>query len=443
MTLRHAASLGGDPNPGNLNKEAFPAIRPLLVSGYGRSGTTAIMNLLSTDPAVSCDRAYPFETRQLSYIAKLSSIAENRFPSPVFTPDHLYDFSDSSFGPQPWPGHRTTNDVEWLPSLWRSLEAKLLNQQPTARFYAEKAPMWLPSLVRRTVPCSVIHLFRDPRDIFISSNAFMQRNHYYGFHRTEADTDLDHARRLSLEYVNYFENYLADIRTNESWFLLRYEDFVLQPASFLAWLRDLGLQPKHEQADDYRSTHQTASSASHSVGRWKRENLATDVNDFFVRHLHREMKVLGYDEGIEFADLCPSFEFRLGQPAPMPSNPAHGHVDLEQEFATVHIEGPDFSIIPPCDPFDAADFREVWVSAAGNIGDHFSLYWRNATAPFSEERVLHVPYTPGSHWRVVRFPTGSHPLWRGDVHELRLDLFNSSDPSRRGTGRIRWMRLIS
>jgi len=45
-------------------------LTPVLVSGYGRSGTTALMALLATDPRVAFDRRYPFENRYLTYLVK-------------------------------------------------------------------------------------------------------------------------------------------------------------------------------------------------------------------------------------------------------------------------------------------------------------------------------------------------------------------------------------
>ena len=79
--------------------------RPILCGGYGRSGTSAVMKILATDPQVVFDREYPYEIRYLAYYAKLSSILKNRSPDPRFTSDHLYTFEESVFGPWPWLGH--------------------------------------------------------------------------------------------------------------------------------------------------------------------------------------------------------------------------------------------------------------------------------------------------------------------------------------------------
>jgi hypothetical protein len=41
-------------------------LMPILVSGYGRVGSTALMALLGTDERVAFDRRYPFENRYLT-----------------------------------------------------------------------------------------------------------------------------------------------------------------------------------------------------------------------------------------------------------------------------------------------------------------------------------------------------------------------------------------
>ena len=45
---------------------------PIVVSAYGRNGSTALMALLGTDPRVRFDRVYPFEHRHLTYLTKFA-----------------------------------------------------------------------------------------------------------------------------------------------------------------------------------------------------------------------------------------------------------------------------------------------------------------------------------------------------------------------------------
>jgi Sulfotransferase family len=415
-------------------------LRPILVAGYGRSGTSAVMKILAADPQVVFDREYPYEIRYLAYYAKLSSILKNRPPDARFTSDHLYTFDESVFGPWPWHGHNAGHNVDWLRIFWDLFSSNARAADQRAEFYAEKAPMWLTPMVRPLLPCFVINLFRDPRDVYLSSNAFMKRRGYYGFHRNPDDTNLAHARSLGLELVNYFENFTENGVTNQESFILRYEDLISHPEEFLAWLRSIGLTLDLNAAFSQVEEHQTASTLGTSVWRWHKEYIPPEVSSFFERHLGREMVALGYSR--EGSALCPQIEFRTGQPIPQLCNPNHGVAEMNENSLTVRIAGNDFGILVPSDPFQADDAQEVWVSATGDVGDHCSIYWRNTDSDFSEERSLHVNFVPGSHWRILRFCTCQHPLWTGKIHQLRLDLFNGTSPAIGGTGHVRWIRLI-
>jgi hypothetical protein len=399
------------------------------------------MNILATDPQVVFDREYPYEVRYLAYYAKLSSILKNRPPDARFTSDHLYTFEESVFGPWPWHGHNGGQNVDWLRIFWDLFSSNAKTADQRAEFYAEKAPVWLTPMVRPVLPCFVIYLFRDPRDVYLSSNAFMKKRSYYSFHRGHDDNNLDHARSLGLELVNYFENFSEDGVANQESFLLRYEDLVSHPEEFLAWLRNIGLTPDLDAAlDQQMAEHQTSPTLAASVRRWQKEYIPPEVSGSFERHLGREMAKLGYP--VEVTKLCPQIEFGRGQPVPQLSNPDHGTVEMKENAMTVHIAGNDFGILVPSEPIEAEDVTEVWVSAAGDVGDHCSIYWRKAYSDFSEERSIHVNFVPASHWRILRFRTCQHPLWTGKIHQLRLDLFNGTFPPIHGAGHVRWIRLI-
>jgi hypothetical protein len=125
----------------------------------------------------------------------------------------------------------------------------------------------------------------------------------------------------------------------------------------------------------------------------------------------------------------------------MPSSP-DGYLEKAADYAVVKVRGIDFWIILPFEPFDAERVKEVWVSARGDIGEVFSLYWHGPHSHFSEERTITVRYTPSSHWSVLSFPVNTHPQWRGTIRELRLDLFNGNRPPHQGSGQVRWVRLV-
>ena len=84
---------------------------------------------------------------------------------------------------------------------------------------------------------------------------------------------------------------------------------------------------------------------------------------------------------------------------------------------------------------------EIWTCVQGDTGDHCSIYWRGSREAFSEERSMHVPFRPGRHWQILRFPIGKHPLWRDVIEQLRVDLFNGNVAP--AGGRLRWIRHVT
>jgi hypothetical protein len=411
---------------------------PVLVAGYGRSGTTAIMNLLATDHEVIMGREYPFETRYLSYFAKLASILGGRMPDDRFTDKNLYLFEDSLIGPSSWIGHSPIKDINWLEMFWDSFSRRVRMTNPNATLYAEKAPAWLPAATRSVMACSTLYLFRDPRDVYLSSNAFMKKRNYLSFHRLPGDTDLDHARSLAVELLNYFENFQQD-KSRSDCFFLRYEDMISHPDRLLDWLRTNGLSPDPDRALEYQDNHSTSLNLTLSAERWRRETVPQGVIEFFERNLGTQMTEMGYF--VERPDTGRGLQI---QPEILARqvNHIHGKVELQEDEITVRLLGNDFGVILPIPSLRAEDVDEVWVAARGCVGDHFSVYWRDHDSSFSEERAVHVRYEPSQHWRIVRFRLSQNPMWQGAIHEIRLDLFNANGNENRGIGHVRWVRLI-
>jgi hypothetical protein len=213
---------------------------PILVAGFGRSGTTALMALLGSAPQVTFDRAPPFEDRYLTYFAKLAALLERRGFHDAWTGEELCDFDSGRFGGLPWlppggglPARLEPPPAEWLQALWALLSDRARWQQPAARFYAEKVPAWVPALARAALPAvwvQTLYLFRDPRDQFLSANAFMRARGYFGFGRAAADSDTDHARNLAHAVLEYFENFRAD-RGRDDCTLVRYEELASERAT--------------------------------------------------------------------------------------------------------------------------------------------------------------------------------------------------------------------
>ena len=162
--------------PGSMVRDlGSMALSPILVASSGRSGTTALMSLLGTDPRVAYDRIYPFENRYLTYYAKFAVVASRPVPAYPEPLDAMMDFDGNTLGPPPWPIEPPAGisfAAPSTPDLLRGLWSVLAEQLPTFTHYAEKVPAWMPALVRTAFPCTTIYLMRDPRDVYLSSVAF-------------------------------------------------------------------------------------------------------------------------------------------------------------------------------------------------------------------------------------------------------------------------------
>src|SRR5262249_29688807 len=193
--------------------ELCMTLAPQLVAGYGRSGTTALMSLLATDSRLAMGRTYPFEDRYLTYVSKLSILLERNLIQPQPPAEELYSFESCAWGGFPWmppgPAKGESGETglpsagEWFRHFWAVVEEKTRSKHASAMFYAEKVPAWVSAFVRRYVPARTYYLFRDPRDMYLSANAFMRQRNYFSFGRGPKDSDLDHARSLAYEFLLY------------------------------------------------------------------------------------------------------------------------------------------------------------------------------------------------------------------------------------------------
>jgi hypothetical protein len=436
---------------------AEEGLTPILLAGGGRSGSTAIMSLLGSHSEVAIDRIFPYESRYLTLFAKFALLLQRPDFFEAFNEEQLMDLSYLGFG-----GHRPStarpdravreqsipreDARNWLRDLWRKFSSDVRRQQPGKRAYAEKAPIWLAPLVRDHLRCFTLYNVRDPRDIFISANAFIKKRNAMGFCRTAEDSDSDHARHLALAFATAYENYRAD-RDRGDVFLVRYEDFVLNRAAIAGKIcRFAGLSPATSVVGDDESQldrHRTAADQERSVERWRTEPIPEEVVRLFEQTLAEEMTALQYPVSLGHQP-CRTIRFTertLGL-NPLIRISRHGYLKSGAEHALARIFGPDFHIYLPVDAFCADEVKEIWVCVQGDIGNHLSLYWRGRDTRFREEASIHIRYTPSPAWAIVSFRVHQHAAWKGEICKLRLDLFNNHTRPHRGIGRLRWVRFV-
>ncbi|GEM_PF-2513529 len=431
---------------------------PIMLCGQGRSGTTALMKLFSSSELVFSDREYPYEKRYLTYFAKLSELLARRDPTEPFEVPNLLDFNDRTFGGFPWTYSDGYPDAPWPPGksdwlnmFWSGFARLAATLNPSARYYIEKAPGWLPGFVRKALPCETVYLFRDLRDVYLSSQLWGRTDAEYLRLESEDKTG-EQAHMLAYEFMQSYENYAADRRAGDA-YLVRYEDSISDAPGTVKRIEErFGLRLDLERSRRDWAGHATSSSLSASVGRWQKEGIDERAHRAFLTCVGRELQDLGY--AVEDAP-APVFEFHFSSecmPEASFAESPDGHLYLESNQARVEISDAGYWLTLPIENFDAESIDHIWISVAQGPGNVCSLYWRRPGESFSEAESFHVEHQPSESWRVLDFPLNQHPEWRGKIEEVRLHLFNlyqngfgrrlSFRAECRGTGYLRWLRAI-
>jgi len=427
---------------------------PVLLSGSGRTGSVALMSLLGSDRRLAFDQQYPFESRYLTYFVKFALLINNPEYLPFIEGSQLFSLNTlgvSAVRPQQRPNVDPKlflprlSTAEWLKSLWKTFSAGIQAENPNTAFYAEKAPQWLPALVRDILPCFTIYNFRDIRDVFLSANAFSRKQKAVVFGRHAGDTDLEYARGLALSFCISYEKYRSDRQRADS-VLVRYEDLVEKPQVVAERLQKMAGLSVSQAGMTHFEQHRTAKDLSATVRRWQREEIPFDVSRFFQEHLSEEMESLGY----QVNSPSPAFKRTISlrqNASELAGVSCDGGLRERPDDVQIDLKGPGFWMTVPVQPFEAKTINQIWLSFNAELDGTVALYWRAEQMDFAEIRSLKLGYSASAQWWVLSFPVQSHPEWKGTIYQLRINFSNPS-PSNRTTsphgakGYIRWIRLI-
>lgn len=160
--------------------------------------------------------------------------------------------------------------------------------------YIEKVSRWVSNYVPSILPGTrIIHLIRDPRDVWLSVAAFNAKRGFRAFGRKGSDDDESFLQRFIGRARQRLEPlFERDLGSNEM--LIRYEDFISDVEAtsvrLADWL-DLEFDPAvlAERVDE----HATASSKEESLMRWKRE-LPSELRKRFKCEMSDLLKGFGY-----------------------------------------------------------------------------------------------------------------------------------------------------
>ena len=294
--------------------------RPLMVTGFSRTGSNVFLHMLGQHPEVIAYRPFHSESRITHYWADvLRELAEpggyRRQIRPHGVPGRGWWLGDRT--PMPWPYHdaRVEHEIgggalDELVALCRHRIESVCERlaavcdRPQGVFLAEKhLPGHAPTILWDLYPdAGEVFLVRDFRDMMASMVA---ANRKWGgaprFGRDLVSSDEAHVRQ--------FEPWVTDMvasfaRRRERAHLVRYEDLIRRSAETAAGLASYleiddspatldrmvaALSHSDEMSDHYR----TASTAAASIGRWKTD-LEPSVADACEEVFGPALEAFGY-----------------------------------------------------------------------------------------------------------------------------------------------------
>ena len=246
--------------------------KPIILTGLGRSGTTACMQAIGHYPEIVMERTYPYETRIAQHLVEslIRAIPVDRvFNLPTEVTQYLgRDFLHHNF----------QRYVDYIDNCYEIIAR--INHQPEALYFIEKFLRFkLQSRFHCIYPDSKeIILVRDFRDMLCSVLSFNKRRGYFAFDRQHFKSDLD-----------YIQNTKGPNRLLAAWrkrkkqaLLVRYEDLVenfeetitgifeyLEVNTMPSLLKKIckSTPTSSQQFDE----HMTSQSHEKSIGRWRKE----------------------------------------------------------------------------------------------------------------------------------------------------------------------------
>lgn len=273
-------------------------LQPLIVSTYGRTGSTWLMRLLDQHPALLAYRPFEYEPRAISYwteiLATLTAPASYLQPLATnLSSEHWWIGGESVPMDLPPPDRQVEAELaqvgpeavaalckERITGFYEAVAASQKKPQP--RYFAEKvAPdpaIW--RLTTELFPASQeVILVRDFRDMACSILAYNRKTKVTSFGRERVETDLQFLGELRAAADNLLNLHR---RRGDAAFLLRYEDLILDPHETLPELFDfLGVASEEETVASVLERasseteamvgHRTAGDPRQSVGRWQRD----------------------------------------------------------------------------------------------------------------------------------------------------------------------------
>jgi hypothetical protein len=313
-------------------------LQPLLVTTIGRSGSTAMVDLLGRHPDVVAYRPRETEARTATYWAGVlreltepASYARQlgagqgrgepwwlRGQNPSvdeILAERAWEGTAERDG-RPEPGKPAMSELgRWveadsvasLASFAMERIDRLYGRiaehegRGEARYFAEKfPPSFVPDLVWELYPGTrEVVLVRDFRDLVASIFAYNVKRGFAGFGRDRADSDIHYVLTTERRAVTALARSWR--RRESRAHLVRYEDLVTRPEETVEGLAAyLGLEGSRQEMiaplapSPEMEAHRTSASPRRSIGRW-RDDLAPELQDACNEAFGDALAAFGYD----------------------------------------------------------------------------------------------------------------------------------------------------
>jgi Sulfotransferase family len=289
-------------------------LTPLLVDYISRDGSTLLMRLLATSDKIALERRYPYEFRYFSYLWHWAQLLDRDEWDEGWDNRGLETMARVGapwVGPPPWlprellapeTGGQSMSsrcfELAWGEFSNRAARrvAAERGSELDVRYYAEKHLGTMDLDWRAMPPLELIVLVRDPRDVYVSREAFFGKKDGVGADRSPAtpeslsDFVQMHGRRL---------RWARQVELDGNAVVIRYDELVNDlhgVASRIERTLWVELDPDEALADaELRRRHVSAESPEASIGRWHRE-LSPEVAEVLNDGLREELASFGFGE---------------------------------------------------------------------------------------------------------------------------------------------------
>jgi len=296
-------------------------LTPILVDYFTRDGSTLTMKLLGSSPQIAMEMSFPYERKYFAYLWRWAHLLDREdWPEGQWGPQGLGSLtqmrSHGVLGPPPWLPRPLIRSVPGEPTMgqrafelaWREFSSRAARERltdlgldpdttPPVRYLAEKHLNTWKVPLGQLPPHKLIVLLRDPRDTWVSINAFNDIRGGGPLGRDRAggrEQHLDDVIRRQQERLRW----IAGLEEKGEVPIVRYEDLVRDlpgTAERLGNWLGVELDAKSVMRDkSYRAKHMTADSPERSVGRWRTE-LEPEIAERFTRDLGPELRALGIE----------------------------------------------------------------------------------------------------------------------------------------------------